>query len=68
MMLTQRQYDRLPDLAREIVDVERQIEALCCADVPAFQSYVALKGRCKELAAAAHKIWGHRIEGGRASV
>lgn len=66
--MTPAQYARLPELAREIVDTDRAIDALVgrpvvpLADVARLRDLQDWRGRAR---AAAHEIWGAPIGGRR---
>jgi hypothetical protein len=65
--VTPTQYERLPALMREIVDTDREIEAMARSPFVVLAVAAEKRKRRAELRTAAEKLWGHRITGDRAT-
>ena len=70
MLLTAEQHQRLPELLREIVDIDRELAELQARIItPINRSHLPLRenelvGRRGGLRAAAQQRWGHTAKGG----
>lgn len=64
MRLTEREFDRLPALLREIVLVDREVEAIAAEpDGRWSERFRAARARLKDLRGQAAQRWGHRLDG-----
>lgn len=61
--MTDAQRERLPALMREIVDADREIEAMACSPLVTLLAYADHRKRRGELRQAADAQWGHRLCG-----
>jgi hypothetical protein len=68
--MTQQQYDRLPAVLREIVDIDRQLDELHKRVIVPFRAVdrtldeFDLKGRRAGLRHAAEQLWGRKAAAG----
>ncbi|KAA2237690.1 hypothetical protein [Salinarimonas soli] len=62
-MLTETQLDRLPPVAADIVQVDREITAALCAPVHDFAKLRVLRARRAELSRTADQRWGVPLRG-----
>ncbi len=61
--MTSEQYERLPALAKAIVDFDREIRARKAEPVADIKFYRELTGRRAELVSAAANVWGVPLHG-----
>ncbi len=59
--MTPLQRDRLPELMREIVDTDRDIEMMARSPLVCFMAAVERRKRRAELSRHAAKLWGPRL-------
>ena len=65
-MLTAAQYDRLPHMARAIVDADRSLKAMTGRPVISIEDAKTIRremGERDRLVAYAHETWGNQLPG-----